>query len=446
LRGAYRHGASTARSSPEVGRFVFYLVVQEWIVAKCDVCGNETSRVKSPTYAPDEMQRVVAHGFLPDDAALNRWQTEQNLSREAVVSSWKRRVDQFPADWLLCPDCAARAAPYRRSGAAQKRRPRWLPWLIGAAALIVVVLIVNALIPKAQARSLGGFDLDRAAMTALAFSPDGSLLAAGDAEHRIKLFDVKEAKTLQTLRDHGAAITSVAFSPVGSRLASAGKENVIRLWDVKTGQLLKTLDGHTLAVSAVAFSPDGSLLASGGYDKLIQLWDVETGQIVKTLNGHAESVTGVAFSPDGQRLASASQDKTAKVWDVLAGKELFALNGHTGGLASIAYSPDGQWLATGSVDRTVKVWDAATGSIERTLDGFQNSLAGIAFAPDSQRLAAVTDGREAQIRQLKTWEVLRKFEPREGYTYSAVAFSPDGAILALANSLDVSLWDVGRNP
>jgi hypothetical protein len=49
------------------------------------------------------MQRVVANGFVPDDATLNRWQTEQNLSREAIVSSWKRRVDQSQTDWLLCP-------------------------------------------------------------------------------------------------------------------------------------------------------------------------------------------------------------------------------------------------------------------------------------------------------------------------------------------------------
>ncbi len=414
-------------------------------MANCDVCGAETSRLKSPTYAPHDMQRVVANGFTPDDATLTRWATEKNLSREAVLSDWKHRVDHSQADWMLCANCAARAAQYRRSG-VERRLPRWLPWLIGAAALIVLVLIVSALIPKAQARSLGGFDLDRAAVSAIAFSSDGSLLAAGDVEHRIKLFDVKEAKMLQTLRDHGATITSVAFSPDGSLLASAGKENVIRVWDVKTGQVLQTLDGHTLAVSAVAFSPDGSLLASGGYDKLINLWDVKTGEIVKTLNGHTDSVTGVAFSPDGQRLASASQDQTARVWDVQSGKELFALKGHAGGLTAIAYSPDGQWLGTGSVDRTVKLWDARTGAIERTLDGFQSSPVGVDFSPDSQRLAVVTDGREAQIRQMKTWEVLRKFEPHEDFTYSAVAFSPDGKWLALANSLDVSLWDLAGTP
>jgi WD40 repeat protein len=66
----------------------------------------------------------------------------------------------------------------------------------------------------------------------------------------------------------------------------------------------------------------------------------------------------------------------------------------------------------------------------------------VAFSPDSQQLAVVTDSHEAQIRKMKTWEVLRKFEPREDFTFTAVAFSPDGKTLALANLLDVSLWDL----
>lgn len=414
-------------------------------MANCDVCGTETSRVKSPTYAPSDMQRVVANGFTPDDTTVARWVAEQNLSRAAILSAWKQRVERSQTDWLLCPPCAARAAPYRRSG-VERRWPGWLPWLMGAAALIAIVVIVNALIPKAQARSLGGFDLDRAGVSTIAFSPDGSVLAAGDVEHRIKLFAVKEASTVQTLRDHSAIITSVAFSPDGSLLASAGKEGVVRVWEVKTGQVLWRLGGRTLAVTAVAFSPDGSLLASGGYDKVISLWDVKTGQIVRTLAGHADSVTAVAFSPDGLRLASASHDKTARVWEVQSGQALFALEGHAGGLTTIAYSPDGQWLGTGSVDRTVKLWAAPTGTIERTLDGFQNRLADVDFSPDSQQLVMVTDGREAQIRKMKTWEVLRKFEPREDFTYSAAAFSPDGKLLALANSFDVSLWDLAKTP
>ena len=413
-------------------------------MATCSVCKADTPASKSPTYTSSDMQRVVANGFTPDDATLTRWMTEKTLTREAALAEWQQRVATSSSDWLLCSNCAGRAAPYRQSGTAQKRLPRWAWVLIGAAVLVVIVLIVNALIPKAQARSLGGFDLDRAAVSAIAFSSDGSLLAASDVDKKIKLFDVKTAKTISTLRDVGTTVQSLAFSPDGSLLASAGKENVIRLWDVTTGELLKTLDGHTLAVSDVAFSPDGSLLASSGYDKVIKLWDVKTGEAVKTLEGHEDSVTALAFAPDGKRLASASHDQTAKLWEVSTGNVLATLSGHAGGLTRIAVAPDGSLIATAGTDRTVKLWEGDTGQIARTLDGYTENIAGLDFSPDSQQLAVVTE-HTAQILKMKTWELLRKFQPREDFTFTDIAFAPDGKTLAIANLLDVSLWDLETN-
>ena len=95
--------------------------------------------------------------------------TEKSLTREAALADWKQRVATSSSDWLLCRNCAGRAAPYRQSGVERKRLPRWAWVLIGVAVLVAIVLIVNALIPKAQARSLGGFDLDRAAVRRLHF-------------------------------------------------------------------------------------------------------------------------------------------------------------------------------------------------------------------------------------------------------------------------------------
>jgi WD40 repeat protein len=414
-------------------------------VANCSVCNAETPAAKSPTYTSADMQRVVGNGFTPDDATLTRWMTEKNLTHEAALADWKQRVETSPTDWLLCRNCAGRAAPYRQSAVEKKRLPRWVWVLIGVAALVVIVLIVNALIPKAQARSLGGFDLDRAAVSAIAFSADGSLLAAGDVDKKIKLFDVKTAKAIHTLRDVGTTVQSLAFSPDGSLLAAAGKENVIRLWDVKTGQLLKTLAGHTLAVSDVAFSPDGSTLASSSYDKSIKLWDVKTGEEVKTLAGHDDSVTSVAFAPDGKRLASASQDQTAKLWDVATGNVLATMSGHTGGLTRLAFAPDGSLIATAGTDRVVKLWEGDTGKIARTFDGYTENITGLDFSPDSQQLAVLTE-HTAQILKMKTWEVLRQFQPREDFTFTDIAFAPDGKALALANLLDVSLWDINQVP
>src|SRR5512140_190224 len=115
---------------------------KESSMANCRICAAETSTVKSPTYSPADMQRVVGNGFTPDETTLTRWITEKNLTREAALADWKQRVETSSSDWLLCSNCAARAAQYRRSGVEQKRLPRWARWLIGVVALVVVVLIV----------------------------------------------------------------------------------------------------------------------------------------------------------------------------------------------------------------------------------------------------------------------------------------------------------------
>ena len=278
----------------------------------------------------------------------------------------------------------------------------------------------------------------------VAFSPDGTQLVSGSADRTIKLWDVSSGECLQTLEGHSNWVMSVAFSPDGIRLVSGSADRTIKLWDVSTGECLQTLEGHRHGIWSVAFSPDGQSFVSGSADRTIKCWDAATGDCVQTIVGHEHGVWSIAFSPDGRSLASGSADQTVRLWDMETGECQQTLTGHSNWVWMVAFSPDGRSLASGSADQTVRVWNIADGAQQclKVLAGHSNWVWSVAFSADGDYLASGSEDRTMRLWGLRRGQCLKTLQGSSNWVWS-VAFSPDGKSLASGQGDRlVHLWDM----
>jgi len=320
-------------------------------------------------------------------------------------------------------------------------------------------------------------------VTAVAFAPDGGVIAAAGGEHRdgdrsVRLWPGRTDPEVTTFRGHTAGVWSAVFLPDGERIASVsgtgfGEPGQALLWDARTGRELRSFRGHTSIVFCAAVSPDGKTLATGSADKTVRLWEVETGRELKVLAGHKGSVMGVAFSPDGRRLVSVGEgheggEKSGAVevrlWEVPGGREVAALGGVPGMGRSAAFHPDGSEFAVAAdevdvaarrLTGVVTLHNAADGKVrlELRLDPMTRVLA-LAYRPDGKRLAIVVapvSEREAevgtQVREFDfvTGEWRDLITARPGGPW-AVAYSPDGRRLATGNGDgSVKIWDAATS-
>jgi hypothetical protein len=293
------------------------------------------------------------------------------------------------------------------------------------------------------------------------------MLATGGEDRIIRLWDTrtnKEIRHWQSAPDWGLQVHALAFSPDGKLLAS-GEDTQVRLWEVVAGKEIRRLAGHRNHIVSLAFAPDGKSLASGTGGGEIKLWDLATGQGRFSVDRNESYWKfSLAFSPDGKILVSGAgwnvqgnqSTGAIRLWDAASGKESPALQDRDVFVTSLAFSPDNQTLAVGLKDYWIRLWNVATGKPFRQWQAegnFRNSSDfAVAFSPDGKTLATETqvllgDKYFSIGPVVRTWEVAPgkkrlEFRGHRGQI-KTLAFAPDGRSLATGSEdTSVLLWDL----
>lgn len=326
--------------------------------------------------------------------------------------------------------------------------------------------------------------------SALAFSPDGKILAAA-AGNGIVLWDMHTDRQIGQPLPAGSSVDALAFSPSGKVLASADDDGVARVWDVATGREIGTplKAGRGPSVNALAFTSHSPLLAavSVATSTMVQFWNVATHEQAGTAVDIGSPARSLTFSPDGALLGAATNNG-AQVWNVSTGTEVNSLpsdtangpdkvvfsqngklaasvngvgailsrpaTGHQVGSAmpvqggmveTAALSADGTMLAAGGAGGTAELWDTADQRQVGALQTNTTQVRALAFSAAGNLLATLDVQGQIKLWDTRIWRQIGTplTTPNENVIYSDTAISPDSQTLAITETTgDVLLWSI----
>jgi WD40 repeat protein/tetratricopeptide (TPR) repeat protein len=237
-------------------------------------------------------------------------------------------------------------------------------------------------------------------VAALAFQPDGKVLAAGDYDGLVRFWDTTTGKEIDRPLPQGEMVLSLAYSPDGTMLAvglaSEKGKNGARLWDNRTRQPLGELLPDTYYVTRIEFRPDGRALLASTVQST-RLWDTTRGQALG--EPMVDEAPG-GFRPDGRAFLTLGKDGTVKLRDATTGEVLTRLLTSSSPAICAAFRGDGGLIAVGFEDGAVRLCDLATAQPVGPPRFMRHAVHQVVFTAGGRTVVAIDEFGES-----RTWLV-----------------------------------------
>ena len=209
-------------------------------------------------------------------------------------------------------------------------------------------------------------------ISALEFSPDGSVIATGGDDGKVKLWSVMSGFCFVTFAEHTAAVTDICYVKGSHAIVSASLDGTVRAFDLVRYRNFRTLTTPTPVQftcvtcdrypSLHPLTPSsGDLIAAGTSAPFaIYIWSLRTGKLLDTLTGHEAPISCLQFNHRGTQLASGSWDHTVRTWDLLASGLKESLQ-HPAEILSLDWRRDDKELVASSLNGSVFIWNPEDG-------------------------------------------------------------------------------------
>ena len=261
----------------------------------------------------------------------------------------------------------------------------------------------------------------------VAFSPDGRLLAVGQADGGVSLWDTATGNRVSSFKAHTGAVRDARFVPGGDRFVTVG-DGVARVWSTEDWTKLSEIAEVSVGC---AVSPDGKTLGAFSSDYEIWIWDLDSGKRLKQLRDDKErGYLSVDFTSDGKYLL-ATQSLQAFAFDIADDEHV-------------------SFKKQGDVRSRFEISSAGGDESKMTisfgaLEDDDAPIRGAATAP-SKSLIALGRSWLGQPEFVDVWDLervtrLARLKPKEGV--NRISFSHDAVYVAIqGNRSHATVWSV----